>query len=286
MAGSPPRHRGRRARLHHVAHHEPPHQQGRAHAHAHRRADELVGIAEPSADRPGRAPGRLRLRRRRRRVRHLPAHGRDLGPAALVLAGAGAPDDSWRRDLDCSTRPTPTGCAMTGQVAPRAVGVLLGLQCTLHPLLVNPVYRESPTAARRAGRRAQRPGSATRCSTHDGQDAAAGCSRTFDACSSWATRPTTSPTRRPASRARAERGGRRPARPRLRPAARRRRARVLYLPFLNYADGNLDAVGEMLAHPNTVLGLGDGGAHVGTICDASFPTTLLTLWGRDRDPAA
>jgi N-acyl-D-aspartate/D-glutamate deacylase len=55
-----------------------------------------------------------------------------------------------------------------------------------------------------------------------------------------------------------------------------------YLPFLNYADGNLDAVGEMLAHPNTVPGLGDGGAHLGTICDASFPTTLLTWWGRDR----
>jgi N-acyl-D-aspartate/D-glutamate deacylase len=56
----------------------------------------------------------------------------------------------------------------------------------------------------------------------------------------------------------------------------------LYLPSLNYADGNLDAVGEMLVHPNTVVGLGDGGAHVGTICDASFPTTLLTLWTRDR----
>ena len=38
----------------------------------------------------------------------------------------------------------------------------------------------------------------------------------------------------------------------------------------------------MLAHPNSVVGLGDGGAHVGTICDASFPTTLLELWGRDR----
>jgi N-acyl-D-aspartate/D-glutamate deacylase len=57
---------------------------------------------------------------------------------------------------------------------------------------------------------------------------------------------------------------------------------LLYAPFLNYIDGNLDAVGEMLAHPHTVVGLGDGGAHVGTICDASFPTTLLTLWGRDR----
>ena len=57
----------------------------------------------------------------------------------------------------------------------------------------------------------------------------------------------------------------------------------LYVPVLNYEDGNLDPAGEMLAHPNTVVGLGDGGAHVRTICDASFPTTLLTLWGRDRD---
>lgn len=58
---------------------------------------------------------------------------------------------------------------------------------------------------------------------------------------------------------------------------------LLYLPALNFAGGTLDAVGEMLAHPHTVPGLGDGGAHVGTICDGSFPTTLLTLWGRDRD---
>jgi N-acyl-D-aspartate/D-glutamate deacylase len=58
---------------------------------------------------------------------------------------------------------------------------------------------------------------------------------------------------------------------------------MLYRPILNYADGNLDAAGAMLADDHTVVGLGDGGAHVGTICDASFPTTLLTLWGRDRD---
>ena len=57
---------------------------------------------------------------------------------------------------------------------------------------------------------------------------------------------------------------------------------LLYLPFLNYVDGNLDGVHEMLEHPHTVPGLGDGGAHVGTICDGSFPTTLLAYWGRDR----
>jgi N-acyl-D-aspartate/D-glutamate deacylase len=57
---------------------------------------------------------------------------------------------------------------------------------------------------------------------------------------------------------------------------------LLYVPVLNYFDGNLDAAAEMLAHPHTVPGLGDGGAHVGTICDGSFPTTLLSYWGRDR----
>ena len=58
---------------------------------------------------------------------------------------------------------------------------------------------------------------------------------------------------------------------------------LLYFPILNYFDGNLDAAAELLAHPYTVPGLSDGGAHVGTICDASFPTTLLSYWARDRD---
>src|SRR6266536_531493 len=57
---------------------------------------------------------------------------------------------------------------------------------------------------------------------------------------------------------------------------------MLYVPFLNYADGNLDATREMLREPSAVPGLSDGGAHCGIICDASFPTYLLTHWTRDR----
>ena len=57
---------------------------------------------------------------------------------------------------------------------------------------------------------------------------------------------------------------------------------MLYVPFLNYSDGNLDATREMLRDPNSVPGLSDGGAHCGIICDASFPTYLLTHWTRDR----
>ena len=57
---------------------------------------------------------------------------------------------------------------------------------------------------------------------------------------------------------------------------------LLYHPFENYSEGSLDVIGEMLVAGNTVAGLSDGGAHVATICDASYPTYLLTHWVRDR----
>jgi N-acyl-D-amino-acid deacylase len=57
---------------------------------------------------------------------------------------------------------------------------------------------------------------------------------------------------------------------------------MLLLPLLNYSDGNHDAIREMLTHPAGVVGLSDGGAHCGMICDASYPTFLLTHWARDR----
>jgi N-acyl-D-aspartate/D-glutamate deacylase len=58
---------------------------------------------------------------------------------------------------------------------------------------------------------------------------------------------------------------------------------LLLRPLLNYSDFNLDAVREMLLHPTSAWGLGDGGAHCGTTCDASTPTYMLAHWARDRD---
>jgi N-acyl-D-aspartate/D-glutamate deacylase len=57
---------------------------------------------------------------------------------------------------------------------------------------------------------------------------------------------------------------------------------LLYFPVFNYAGFDLDVVHEMLSHPLALPGLSDGGAHVGTVCDASFPTFMLTHWARDR----
>ena len=60
---------------------------------------------------------------------------------------------------------------------------------------------------------------------------------------------------------------------------------MLYLPVTNYAAGNLDVVREMIAAPNTLIGLGDGGAHVGIMCDATATSYTLTHWTRDRGAA-
>ena len=57
---------------------------------------------------------------------------------------------------------------------------------------------------------------------------------------------------------------------------------LIYFPIFNYNDGSLATVREMLEHPRALFGLSDAGAHVGTVCDASATTFMLTHWARDR----
>jgi N-acyl-D-aspartate/D-glutamate deacylase len=57
---------------------------------------------------------------------------------------------------------------------------------------------------------------------------------------------------------------------------------ILYRPLSNYTHGTLETVRSMMAHPNTLIGLGDGGAHVSILCDATAMTYAMTHWTRDR----
>jgi N-acyl-D-aspartate/D-glutamate deacylase len=212
------------------------------------------------------------------------ASGRPL--SFSMVQGLGG---DWRRLLELLSRANDDGVPMRAQVAPRPVGLLFGLQCTLNPFMTNPVYREiadrplpeqvamlttPPFRERLLDAARERRAEAG----HKG-----GLLDRFDRLYPLGDPPDYEPAAETSFARRAEREG----------------CDVLdlvydhlvadegqafcYAPFLNYLDGNLDAAGEMLAHPHTVPGLADGGAHLGTICDASFPTTLLTLWGRDRD---
>ncbi|HWX75315.1 MAG TPA: amidohydrolase family protein, partial [Solirubrobacteraceae bacterium] len=155
---------------------------------------------------------------------------------------------------------------------------------TLHPLLTNPVYREiadRPLAERVAIM--SDPAFKQRVLDADAAGPEGRLLQSFSNIFELGDPPDYEPAAASSLAARAERERRAPLDLAYDVLLDDDGRGFLYLPLLNYGDGSLDPAGEMLAHPNTVVGLGDGGAHVGTICDASFPTTLLTLWARDRD---
>lgn len=213
-------------------------------------------------------------------------------PMSISVARNPMVPDAFRSILDHITSANAAGLTMTGQVAARAVGLILGLELTLHPFLTNSVYAEiadlpladrvaalrTPTfrerlLARHRERQAER-----------NRDKLGGSLISkFDLLFEMADEPDYEPSLNDSIAARARRDGVTPEELALDVVLSNDGRGMLYFPFLNYVDGNLDGVREMLVHPHTVPGLGDGGAHVGTICDGSFPTTLLQYWGRDRE---
>lgn len=194
--------------------------------------------------------------------------------------------DVWRRQLELLDEANAAGVTMRGQVAPRAVGLLLGLECTLHPLLANPVYRE---VARQSltERVAAMADPSFKARVLDAETSTGGGAgqvlQAFDEMFELGDPPDYEPPPSASIAERARREGRAPLDLAYDLMLADSGRGMLYRPILNYEDHGLDAAGEMLADAHTVVGLSDGGAHVGTICDASFPTTLLAHWGRDRD---
>lgn len=178
------------------------------------------------------------------------------------------------------------GIPVVGQVAPRAIGVLYGLPCSLNPFSMNPVFAtiEQLTPAEQVA--AMRDPS-----FRDRLLAAPSANPDFRVGGAWLDQwdrmfemedpPDYEPHPSQSLAARAQREGRTPAELAYDILLSDNGLGMIYVPLTNY-HGNLDVVGEMLAHPHTMPGLSDGGAHVGAICDASFPTTLLQYWGRDR----
>jgi len=175
------------------------------------------------------------------------------------------------------------GLPMAAQVAARAVGVLLGLELTLNPFSQYPAYREiagRPHAERvaalsdpafRARLLAEPPPHALRRLVSD-----------WRLLHILADPPDYEPGPETSVAVVAEARGVTPEDAALDHMLTNGGRGMLYAPFLNYAEGSLDAARELIVHPLTVPGLSDGGAHVGMICDGSFPTTLLTHWTRDR----
>lgn len=201
----------------------------------------------------------------------------------LSFSLAGVVEANWRRQLELLEQANADGVTMRGQAAARAIGILLGLQCTLNPLLTNPVWQEISTLpVPEQARTMADPGFKLRvldASLAAGRGPLSGYDRMYE----LGDPPDYEPDPSTSVAARAARDGRDPLDLVYDLMISDDGGTFFYVPIINWFDGKLDAVGEMLAHEHTVPGLSDGGAHVGTICDASFPTTLLSYWGRDRE---
>ena len=192
----------------------------------------------------------------------------------------------WRELLARTAQARADGLRIRAQVGCRPIGLLLGLQCSLNPFIGRAAYQaiahlpfeerlsRMRTPELRAAILDEAPQPMTQRLDH--------ITGSFYKLFPLGDPPDYEPAPDSSIAARASREGR-PAQELAYDLLLEKGGReLLYFPLYNYSDSDLEAVREMMTHSDTVLGLSDGGAHCGYICDVSYPTYLLTHWGRDR----
>ncbi len=216
--------------------------------------------------------------------RVLQAMTRAGNTSMTISLAQGINPQGWKRLLGMIDEANQQGIPMKGQIAPRAIGILMGLHCTLNPFVRYPAWREiAGLSLKEKVARLRDVEFTTRLLSQEPR-AGGPALLLSDFSRMWVLGdpPDYEPSPEESISARAARAGQSPEAFALDRMLEMDGEQMLYTPFANYADNNLDCCREMILAENTVMGLGDGGAHVGTICDASFITYLLTHWGRDR----
>jgi N-acyl-D-aspartate/D-glutamate deacylase len=191
----------------------------------------------------------------------------------------------WRQTLAEINEAAARGLSVTAQIAARPVGLMLGLELSRNPFQTHPSYRaiaHLPLAQRVARLRQPEMRAAILSENATATDDPLFFRPNYDKMYLLGNPPDYEQPPENTLGARARREGKQPEELAYDAMLTDDGRGMLYVPFLNYADGNLDATREMLRDPRSVPGLSDGGAHCGIICDASFPTYLLTHWTRDR----
>jgi len=215
---------------------------------------------------------------------------RDSGrPLSFSLAQRHSAPEGWRQLLQLTTEANARGLQMAAQVAPRPIGVLLGLQGSRHPFsgcasMQQIAHLSLDQRLALMHQPEMRARILAELAQLDGRPADPLLPRfdAFDRIYAFGNPPNYEPPPELAISAIAQQRGQTPAETAYDMLLDDNGRAFLFAPFANYAHGHLDACHDMLDHPHTVPGLGDGGAHVSVISDGSFPTYLLAHWGRDR----
>lgn len=205
--------------------------------------------------------------------------------------------DQWKKLIALTEKLKADGVDARMQVAPRAIGVFLGFNCTFHPFMGYPSYKtiahlpldQRVAKMKEPAFKAQILSEKTDKLSGPGSSVPPLADLLMEHIEMVAEKffqlgdppdYEQPPERSLAARAR-EKGV--PLMEMVYDTLLERDGQeLIYLPLYNYTELNYDNVLEMMEHPQALYGLSDGGAHVGTVCDASMPTYMLTHWTRDR----
>ena len=207
-------------------------------------------------------------------------------PVTFSLATGNSGDPIWPDAITLIEKYNAAGGDITAQMFPRPIGLVIGLELTGNPFVFYPSYREIadlPLAERVAEMRKPE----VRARILADKPAGDGHPLLYLAQAwNWIFPLTDNPDYEPAAStsiaARAKARGVTPMEEAYDRLLDEDGHAMLLVAMGNYQDNSLDTVGELLRRDDVVLGLGDGGAHYGMICDASYPTFLLAHWARDR----
>ncbi len=197
--------------------------------------------------------------------------------------------EHWRQLVELADEATADGARIVPQVAGRPASVLFGWDSTAHPFVFHQTWRtvaDLPRADRQARLGDPEVRRAMVTERVEVSGLAAFITSAWHKLFPLGDPPEYEPGPERSVQAIAAREGRTPQEVTYDLMMADDGRGLLYIPLLGYAHGDFDALHEMLVHPGSVLGLGDGGAHCGLLCDASLPTYMLTHWVRDRSRGA
>jgi N-acyl-D-aspartate/D-glutamate deacylase len=207
-------------------------------------------------------------------------------PVTFTLATGNSGDPIWPDAITMIEKFNAAGTDITAQMFPRPIGLVIGLELTGNPFVFYASYREIadlPLAERVAEMR--RPEVRARILA----DKPAGdgnpllyLAQAWEWIFPLGDHPDYEPDPSTSIAARARARGVSPMAEAYDRLLDEDGHAMLLVAMANYENNSLDTVGRLIRRDDVVLGLGDGGAHYGMICDASFPTFLLAHWARDR----
>lgn len=205
-------------------------------------------------------------------------------PMTITVLQRDAHPEEWRRLMERVATANADGLPIMGQVLTRPTGIMMGFEISQNPFLGRPSYDEIaglPLAEKMKILR-QPEFRARLLAEENPNPALVRRLERWDRIFPLGDPPDYEPTADKSIAARAQREGRKPEELAYDMLLEKDGKAILYRPLSNYTYGDLETVKDMISHPNTLVGLGDGGAHVGVLCDASAITYMLTHWTRDR----